>query len=69
MSGYTHLQPSEPITFAHYCAGMLEALERSYWRIERRWDALNLCPLGGGSMGSTTFMINRKPHKRAVRFQ
>ncbi|WP_281523410.1 lyase family protein, partial [Turicimonas muris] len=35
MSGYTHLQPSEPITFAHYCAGMLEALERSYWRIER----------------------------------
>lgn len=59
MSGYTHLQPSEPITFAHYCAGMLEALERSYWRIERCWDALNLCPLGGGSMGSTTFMINR----------
>ncbi len=46
MSGYTHLQPSEPITFAHYCAGMLEALERSYWRIERRWDALNLLSLG-----------------------
>ncbi len=59
MSGYTHLQPSEPITFAHYCSGILEALERDYLRVQRSWDALNLCPLGGGSMGSTTFMINR----------
>ena len=30
MAGYTHLQPSEPITFAHYCSGVLSALERDY---------------------------------------
>lgn len=59
MSGYTHLQPSEPITFGHYCAGVLNALERDYERIQNAWKALNICPLGGGSMGSTTFMINR----------
>ena len=29
MSGYTHLQPSEPITFAHYCSAVLAALELS----------------------------------------
>ena len=23
MAGYTHLQPSEPITFAQYCAAIL----------------------------------------------
>ena len=34
MSGYTHLQPSEPITFGHYCAGVLNALERDYERIQ-----------------------------------
>lgn len=59
MSGYTHLQPSEPITFAHYCSGVLNAIERDYERVQNAWKALNICPLGGGSMGSTTFMINR----------
>ncbi len=59
MSGYTHLQPSEPITFAHYCSGVLNALERDYERVENAWKSLNICPLGGGSMGSTTFLINR----------
>ena len=60
MSGYTHLQPSEPITFAHYCSGVLAALERDYRRISAVYQSLNLCPLGGGSMGSTTFHIDRE---------
>ncbi len=59
MSGYTHLQPSEPITFAHYCSAILSALERDYRRISAVYQSLNLCPLGGGSMGSTTFDIDR----------
>ena len=28
MSGYTHLQPSEPITMGHYFSGILHALDR-----------------------------------------
>lgn len=60
MSGYTHLQPSEPITFAHYCSAVLAALERDYRRISSVYETLNLCPLGGGSMGSTTFNIDRE---------
>jgi argininosuccinate lyase len=60
MAGYTHLQPSEPITFAHYCSAILNALERDYVRISRAWEALNICPLGGGSSASTTFPINRE---------
>lgn len=59
MSGYTHMQPSEPITFGHYLSGVLNALERDYDRFERSWEALNLCPLGGCSMGSTSFPIDR----------
>ena len=60
MSGYTHLQPSEPITFAHYCSAVLAALERDYRRISAVYSSLNRCPLGGGSMGSTTFNIDRE---------
>ena len=59
MSGYTHMQPSEPITFAHYLSGVSAALGRDYDRYSRAWKALNLCPLGGGSMGSTSFPIDR----------
>ncbi len=59
MSGYTHMQPSEPITFAHYLSGVSAALGRDYDRYARAWKSLNLCPLGGGSMGSTSFPIDR----------
>ncbi|MDY3114784.1 MAG: argininosuccinate lyase [Sutterella sp.] len=59
MSGYTHMQPSEPITFAHYLSGVLGAFGRDYDRFSRVWESLNLCPLGGGSMGSTSFPIDR----------
>lgn len=59
MSGYTHIQPSEPITFGHYCSSVLNAMERDFHRIEGAYYAMNRCPLGAGSMGSTTFNIDR----------
>ena len=59
MSGYTHLQPSEPITFAHYLSAVSAALTRDYARLEKAWESTNLNPLGGGSMGSTTWNIDR----------
>lgn len=58
-SGYTHMQPSEPITFGHYCSAILNALERDYRRIAATYEGLNRSPLGGGSMGSTTWPIDR----------
>lgn len=60
MAGYTHLQPSEPITFAHYCSAISQALNRDYSRIEHVFESLNLCPLGSGSMASTTWNIDRE---------
>ncbi|MDO4937112.1 MAG: argininosuccinate lyase [Sutterellaceae bacterium] len=59
-SGYTHMQPSEPITFAHYLSGILSALERDYTRLEHVYAGLNLCPLGSCSMGSTSWNIDRQ---------
>ena len=68
MSGYTHLQPSEPITFAHYLSAISSALTRDYTRLIRAWDATNLNPLGGGSMGSTTWPIDREMTTRLMGF-
>ena len=68
MSGYTHLQPSEPITFAHYLSAVSAALTRDYRRLARTWDAINLNPLGGGSMGSTTWNIDREYTTRLLGF-
>ena len=58
-AGYTHMQPSEPITFAHYCSAILNAMQRDFRRISLVFEGLNVCPLGGGSMGSTTWNIDR----------
>lgn len=68
LAGYTHLQPSEPITFGHYLACMLSALERDYHRLSEVYNSLNICPLGGGSMGSTTFPIDRELTSKLLGF-
>lgn len=60
MSGYTHLQPSEPTTFAAWLSAILSALERDYDRYLHVYKILNICPLGGCAMASTSFPINRQ---------
>lgn len=60
MSGVTHLQPAEPITLAHYYSAILAVMQRDYHRFASVWKSLNQCPLGGTSMGSTTFPIDRQ---------
>lgn len=58
MSGYTHLQPSEPTTFAAWLSAVSFALQRDYARFSNVYSSLNLCPLGGCAMASTSFPIN-----------
>ena len=60
MPGHTHLQPSEPITFAHYLNAINFALDRDCHRFLSVFQSLNRCPLGGTSMGSSTFPIDRQ---------
>ena len=60
MAGNTHLQPSEPITFAHYCTAILYGLQRDFERLNYLYEHINECPLGGTSMGSSTWNIDRQ---------
>ncbi|MEN6567316.1 MAG: argininosuccinate lyase [Veillonellales bacterium] len=68
MSGYTHLQPSEPITMGHYFAAILHALDRDYQRIINAYSRLNICPLGSCAMASTSFKINRDTTSKLLGF-
>ena len=57
---YTHLQPAQPVTFAHYLLSHVEALGRDIERLQAAYGHVNLCPLGAGALATTSFPINRK---------
>jgi argininosuccinate lyase len=56
---YTHLQPAQPVTFAHYLLSHYAALERDLQRLQNAYSRVNLCPLGAGALATTSFPINR----------
>jgi len=57
---YTHLQPAQPVTFAHYLLSHVDALGRDLERLQGVYGRVNLCPLGAGALATTSFPINRK---------
>lgn len=59
MPGYTHTQPAQPTTFAHYLAGVLSFLERDAARLQRAYDTNNQSPLGAAAFTGTGFAIDR----------
>ena len=57
---YTHTQPAQPSTLAHFLLAMAENLGRDIKRLQRAFDNMNLCPLGAGAITTTGFPINRR---------
>jgi argininosuccinate lyase len=57
---YTHLQPAQPVTFAHYLLSHVDALERDLQRLQGVYERVNFCPLGACALATTSFPINRK---------
>lgn len=58
--GYTHLQPAQPVTFAHYLLSYVDMLERSLHRLEENYQRINLCPMGAGALATSSFPLNRE---------
>ena len=56
---YTHTQPAQPSTLAHYLLAMAENLGRDIKRLQRAFDNMNYCPLGSGAITTTGFPIDR----------
>ncbi len=57
--GYTHLQPAQPVTFAHYLLSHVDALNRGLTRLDETYKRVNLCPMGAGALATSSFPINR----------
>ncbi|MBW7885539.1 MAG: argininosuccinate lyase [Caldilineaceae bacterium] len=60
MPGYTHTQPAQPVTFAHYLAGVLSFLAKDQARLTGAYANMNESPLGAAALTGTGFAIDRQ---------
>ena len=65
---YTHLQPAQPVTFAHYLLSRFDALDRDLRRLKNVYARVNVCPMGAGALATTSFPINRKRMRELLGF-
>jgi len=59
MPAYTHAQPAQPTTLAHYMSAVAAFLERDTARFHTAYDRVNLSPLGAAALTTTGFPIDR----------
>jgi argininosuccinate lyase len=60
MPGYTHLQPAQPILFAHYLLAYFEMLLRDAGRLEDCRNRADELPMGAGALAGAAFPLDRK---------
>jgi argininosuccinate lyase len=68
MPGYTHLQPAQPVLFAHHCLAYAEMLLRDEGRLADCARRMDVLPLGSGAIAGTTFPIDRRYVARRLGF-
>ena len=69
MPGYTHTQPAQPTTFAHYLTGVLSFLAQDQERLARAYVNVNRSPLGAAAFTGTGFPVDRARLARLLGFQ
>ncbi|WP_101295049.1 argininosuccinate lyase [Halegenticoccus soli] len=60
MPGYTHLQPAQPTTVAHYLLSYEAAVRRDTARLLDAYGRINQSPLGAAAFAGTPFDVNRE---------
>lgn len=60
LSGYTHLQRAQPVSFAHWCLAYVEMLERDVVRAQTARASAAQCPLGCGALAGTAYPVDRE---------
>jgi argininosuccinate lyase len=66
LPGYTHLQPAQPILFAHYALAYFEMFGRDLGRLDDCRARADELPMGAGALAGTTFRIDRVRLARAL---
>jgi argininosuccinate lyase len=69
MPGYTHLQRAQPVLFAHYLLGQIEAFERDAERLRDCLKRSDVLPLGSGALAGSTIVLDREFIGRELGFR
>jgi argininosuccinate lyase len=69
MPAYTHTQPAQPTTLAHYLLGAVEFLGRDIQRMRAAFATINRNPLGACAITTTGFPIDRNYTARLLGFE
>jgi argininosuccinate lyase len=68
LPGYTHLQPAQPILFAHYLLAYFEMLMRDVRRLQDCYVRVDELPMGAGALAGAAFPIDRTRLARELGF-
>ncbi len=60
ISGYTHLQRAQPVTFAHHLCAWCWMLQRDYERLLDALKRIDFCPLGSGALAGSGLPLDRE---------
>lgn len=60
LPGYTHLQPAQPISLAHWLMSFFWMLERDQDRLRSARARMAECPLGSGALAGNPFPVDRQ---------
>jgi argininosuccinate lyase len=69
MPGYTHTQPAQPTTLAHYLLAVIEMLGRDEKRLQAAFATVNRNPLGACAITTTGFPIDRQMTTELLGFE
>lgn len=60
MPGYTHFQPAQPVSCAHWLLSYFWMLARDQDRLTAAIGRAGICPLGSGALAGTPYQIDRR---------
>jgi argininosuccinate lyase len=68
MPGFTHMQPAQPVSFAHHCLAYVEMFARDRGRFADARKRMNESPLGSAALAGTPYPIDRQMTAQALGF-
>ncbi len=68
LPGYTHLQPAQPVTAAHWLLSFFWMLARDRERLADTRRRAAVCPLGSGALAGTPLPVDRAALAQALGF-
>ena len=69
LPGTTHIQPAQPVLFAHHLLAYVEMAERDRARLADARHRVNVSPLGAGALAGAGYPLDREATARELGFE